>query len=498
MTEEIRENPAPGFQRGMLFRTALFWCLLIGIFFVLVSAAPLFPRGRLDEHLKDAFSLIDKEGFWWAPFGQMPQVDTVTEAIMLNVTGTLDSETPIRSAMRMDMAYAPEDDGDFLTRFSRGIQNLAEGKATVKQPYARYWHGYTVLLRPLLSVISFRDVRTLSFLLSMALFSAATILLALRESGKTALAFAIAMTLGGFPILVFSIDYVIDFLIALVAMCAILHWNIRNEERLVRLFLLSGALCSFLGMLSEPVVTLMLPLLAWLLPELKRQPRWDWRRVREVFLLCAVWSAGYIFTWAAKWMLADILLGEGVVRNALNQILLRTGHAEGLTFLDRVTAIAKNIYIILPFSYIILPFSFGGKSVAELLIHQISDTAGLTWFEKLSLMAREILPLLPSSVYLCLAVTLLVLAVYLAVLFSLAFCGKKRSPIGAVGYFSLAFLFLIPYLWYFVTANHAAIHYYFTFRNQISSVWLFLILPHLMKKESGDTPDVGALPRAGI
>jgi hypothetical protein len=490
MTEEIMkkagENPAPGSWCGIFFRTVLFWCLLVGVFFVLVSVTPLFPKCRLDEHLKDASSLLNKEGLWWVPFGQMPPTDTITEAIMLNVTGTLDSENPIRSAMRMDMAYVPGDRGDLYTAFLRDSQNLAEGKATAKEPYARYWHGYTVLLRPLLSVMSFRDVRTLFFLLSMMLFSAAAILLARRESWQTALAFAVAMTLGGFPVLAFCIPYADNFVIALVLMCAILYWNIRDEERLVRLFLLSGALCSFLDVLSAPVVTLMLPLLAWLLPDLKRRPRWEWRRVREVFLLCAVWSAGYVFTWAAKWVLADAVLGKGIVSNALNQILLRTGSAEGMTFWDRIIAIAKNIYMILPFSYIVLPFSFGGISLAESLIQQISDTAGLTWFEKLSLMARELFLLLPSSVYLCLAVTLLVLAVYLGILLSLALRGGKRKHVGALGYFALAFLFLIPYLWYFVTAQHATQHYWFTFRNQISSVWLFLILPHLMRKENGE------------
>jgi hypothetical protein len=486
MTEEIREHPAPGFRRGMFLRTVLFWCLLVGVFFVLVSAAPLFPRGRLDEHLKDAFSLLNKEGLWWAPFGQMPPMAADIEVITLNVTGTLDSKNPVRSAMRMEQVYAPRDEKDSSDALFLDLQSIAESEAMTKEPYARYWHGYTVFLRPLLSVISFRDVRTLFFLLSMMLFSVATILLARRESWQTALAFAAAMTLGGFPVLALSTVYAFNFLIALVIMCAILHWNIRDEERLVRLLLLSGALCSFLDLLFAPIVTLMLPLLAWLLPELKRQPRWNWRRVGEIFLLCAVWSAGYVFTWAAKWVLADAVLGYeggGIMRNALNQILLRTGSVKDMTFFDRIIAIVKNIYMILPFSYIILPFSFGGISLAESLIHQINNTADLTWFDKLSLMARELFPLLPSSVYLSLAVTLLVLAVYLGILLSLALRGRKRKPIGTPGYFALAFLFLIPYFWYFVTAQHVTLHYWCTFRNQISSVWLFLILPHLMKKE---------------
>jgi hypothetical protein len=163
---------------------------------------------------------------------------------------------------------------------------------------------------------------------------------------------------------------------------------------------------------------------------------------------------------------------------------LRAGTAEGMTFLDRIIALAKNVYPVLPLSVV----STGGKGMADIpaVIYRISGAAGLTWFGKLSLVVREVSPLLFSSTFLSLLVTFLVLAVYLGIVISLAFRAGKRKPVGALGYLALAFLFLIPYLWYFVTANHATIHYWFTFRNQISSVWLFLILPHLMKKESGE------------
>jgi hypothetical protein len=361
------------------------------------------------------------------------------------------------------------------------FQNFVEGKAAAKKIYARYWHGYTVVLRPLLSVITLADVRKISFFSLMTLFSATVILLVRRTDWGTALGFAVAMTLGGFPILAFCLAYVSNFVIALALMCAILHWNIRDEESLVRLFLLAGSLCVFLDFLTAPVVTFMLPLLALLLPALKRQPRWDRYRVKNILLLGVVWSAGYLLTWGAKWVLADIVLGEGTVLDAVNQILVRTGSAGGgMGLFDRFFVAAQNIYAILPLSI----FITGGKGMTEIItttVYRMRDAENLAWFERLTLTMRDMFSLLPSSILWSFMVTALVFAVYLVIIASLAIDGRKRNPIGALGYFSLAFLFLIPYLWYFVTANHA-IFYIFTFRNQISSVWLFLILPHIMKK----------------
>jgi hypothetical protein len=456
-------------------------CLLIGVYFALVSTAPLWPRGKLDEHLKEASALLSKEGLSWMPFGTMPPLTAESDAIMLNTTGNLNTNEPLRSAMRMDIAYLPEDTANDLSN----LENFLEGRTAEKRSYGRYWHGYTAILRPLLSVMAFSDVRKLTFFCLMALFSAATILLVRRVDGVAALGFALAMALGGFPLPAFGMHYTPVLVTALALMCAILHWDVKDKESLIRLFLLAGSLSAFLDLLTTPVITFTLPFLALLLPDLERQPRWDWRRVKSILLLGVVWSAGYLLTWAAKWVLADLVLGEGIVYDALNQIRLRTGGAEGMTFFDKMLAIVKNIYVMLPFSVAVS----GGKRMSEVIaavIYQIRDAENLNWFEKLTLMIKDVSSLLPSSIFWGLIVTSLVLLVYSVIIISLAADRKKRQPIGALGYFSLAFLFLIPYFWYFVTANHATIHYFFTFRNQIPSVWLFLILPHIMKKKSAE------------
>jgi hypothetical protein len=319
----------------------------------------------------------------------------------------------------------------------------------------------------------------------MALFSAVTILLARRVDGVAALGFAVAMTLGSFPLPAFSLSYVPNFAIALTIMCAILYWNIEDEEYLVRLFLLAGSLTAFLDFLTTPPITFMLPLLARLLPDIKRQSWWDWRSVKRILLLGGVWSAGYLLTWVAKWVLADIVTGEGIVRDAVNQVLVRVGGTDYMTFFDRMFATVKNIYVIMPFSMALS----GGKRMMEVItavIYQIRDAENLTGLGKLTLMIKEVSSLLPSSIFLSLIVTVGALAVYFAIIVSLAADKKKREPIGARGYFSLAFLFLIPYFWYFVAANHSTIHYFFAFRDQIPSVWLFLIFPHIMKKKSSE------------
>ncbi|MCL2009734.1 MAG: hypothetical protein FWG71_04215 [Synergistaceae bacterium] len=485
METEAFKNGYTDLRKGWLLRAALFLCSLIFAYWALVSVTPLFPVLRLNEHLKDAALLLEKEGEYWMPFGQMPTMDNYTDAITLNIIGTLNPHEPIRSAMRMDVSYAPDDTepGQPI----RDFKNFVEGKAMKTWSYARYWHGDVVFLRPMLSVMTFADVRKLSFFVLMILFSSVMLLLARRTYWIVTLGFAVSMTLGGFPLLAFCMEYVDSFVIAISIMCVILRSNIRDEESLVWLFLLSGSLTTFIGFggLTAPIVTFMFPLLSLVLPDLETQSfRWDWRYVKRLLLFGIVWSAGYLLTWGAKWVLADAILGgeDSVLRDAMNSILFRTGSAEGMRLFDRMLVIVRNIYAILPFS--VMSSGEGKAPAIYAIIQSVAETEG-SRLDKLALTIKEVAPILPSSIFLGLVVTVLVLVVYLVAVVSLAIDGKRRRPIGALGYFSLAFLFLVPYFWYFVTANNAN-HHYITFRNQIPSLWLFLILPHSMKKKEID------------
>ena len=483
---EIFENDYAKLRKGWFFRTVLLLCSLIFVYFALVSATPLFPVLRLNEHLKNASLLLEKESEYFMLFEQMPPMDNHGEANVLNIVGTLNPREPIRSAMRMGVSYTPD---GFVTEqiyTTQGLKNFVEGKATETWSYGRYWHGHVVLLRPLLSVMALADIRKLYFFVLMMLFSAAIFLLVRRTDWIVALAFTASMLLGGFPVLAFSLNYVAPFIISLVSMCVIFHWNIRDEERLVQLFLLSGSLTAFFDLLTAPLITFTFPLLALMFVDLEIGSfRWDWRYVKRLILFGVVWSAGYLLTWGAKWILADAILGEWfVLRDAVNRVLQRSG--SGTTFFNRMYPIALNIYAIMPFS--VISSGEGKGPVIYAIIQRVAETEG-SLPGKLVLMIKEIAPILPSSILLGLVVTTLVLTVYLIAIVSLAIDSKKRRPIGALGYFSLAFLFLIPYFWYIATAGHSVIHY-ITYRNQIPSLWLFLILPHIMKKkEVRDTLD---------
>ncbi|MDR1740263.1 MAG: hypothetical protein LBR38_00225 [Synergistaceae bacterium] len=234
------------------------------------------------------------------------------------------------------------------------------------------------------------------------------------------------------------------------------------------------------GVLSAPVVTFTLPMLSVVLPDLlDHEFRAKGRYFGRIVLLGAAWSAGYVLTWAAKWALASLILDDNVVMNGVNQVLYRSGGTDGVSLFYRLMAIVKNVYVAMPFSSI--PDGYAAREA----LHQILANAmqmNLSMFGKLAASVRGIYEAHPFSVaagFLTLAAALLAYAFTVAPLLT----GRvKRRALGAWGWAALALLFLVPYVWYFVVANHSYVHSTFTFRAQVSSLWLLFILPHLAKE----------------
>jgi hypothetical protein len=430
-----KNNKTHGFlyeiRQNIFFRAAFFLSLLIFTYFCLVSITPLLPKGRLDDSLREASDLFLNEGTYPVPYSLMPSfatMDNYSDAILLNIIGTLNPKEPISSGMNMSFSRMSL---DVPLEPLIELKNLVDGKTTVRVPNHRYWHGSVVILRPLLSVMSLNYLRKTSFFLLTLLLSITLLLLHHRTDWVTTLGFVMSMAFGGFPFLAFIIYDIWPFWIALGTMCAVLFWNGQGRDRLILLFLLSGSLNGFIEPLTAPMITFLMPLLTLIILDLRYKSFCcDWNYIKKNLLLGFSWVSGYLLTWGAKWVLASILLRENVLRDAFQKIFYRAGIAEEFTLLDRFIAIAKNIRTILPFS--IFP------SVA------------------------------------------LIVLMYIVLLVPTFSTGLKRRHLGARGYLLFAILFLIPYFWFFFTANHATIHDWFTYRNQISSVWLFFVLPHLI------------------
>lgn len=198
--------------------------------------------------------------------------------------------------------------------------------------YSRYWHGYLVVLKPLLWLTSFNSIRVLFSALQLLLVG--MVAMACQKRGEIFLGKAFLVSV---PFLYFfSMYYSLSLSVCFYLMVGLLlvqlkyHDRLEEKERYGEFFLIAGMLTSYLDFLTYPLVTLGFPLCVYLY--LCRE---DWKQSLKKLIFASVeWSVGYLGFWGMKWVLADLLVGAGTIRDAVMTLGVRTSSAANCSPLE--------------------------------------------------------------------------------------------------------------------------------------------------------------------
>lgn len=208
--------------------------------------------------------------------------------------------------------------------------------------YAYYWHGYVIILRPLLNIISLADLRFINGLLQMLLIFA----LAKKIWQKKGKIYGVVMFTSYIllmPIaLMFSLQFTWVFYIGMLSAYLLIcksEWA-EEKQRYIVIFFVTGMLTSYFDMLTYPLFTWGIPLLWWLMVRDSDRGRLKW--LTEVIVSGISWVLGYGIFWGLKWCLGTIILKENIIERAFNEIFYRSGMEESLSLSDRFQAVYTN------------------------------------------------------------------------------------------------------------------------------------------------------------
>jgi hypothetical protein len=129
------------------------------------------------------------------------------------------------------------------------------------------------------------------------------------------------------PVTLFtSLQYSPCFYIMMLALIAVFVFRGRMDgTKRNYLFLLAGILTAYFDLLTYPMITLAVPLIAHLaideecLSSMKKG-------AKDIASYTASWGIGYVGMWAMKWIIASMFTDENVIANAVNQLMFRSGH----------------------------------------------------------------------------------------------------------------------------------------------------------------------------
>ena len=369
--------------------------VLIFVYSVLLIIVYIPKSAKLIEHTVAAGKIIDDEGDHRTPVLAYPgdiQLDNVTDRIMLSKAQGNANFSPIRNAF---------------------------------SGYARYWHGYLVLLRPLLMLFSYRSIRYLSlFHITLLMFGAA-VMLSKKLGTHFTFLFGFVLCMCNYNIFPYSLQFSSIFYVMLYAVLIIMILDKRllnnNNEWYIYTFLAIGSITNYVDFLTAPLLTLGIPLTLCYILRNKYLEQTYISNLRYLFIGSLYWGAGYASTWISKWILTYIIDSNAIIVSVSQAARLRLigGEYEGRYYpLDRIQMLSANI----------------------------------------------------SSMYPPVLIILLVIIILALLLFII----RHHKPASRIYSMSpVLFLCVYPYIWYMVMAHHSQAHNFFTYRIQAITIFAF-------------------------
>ncbi len=213
----------------------------------------------------------------------------------------------------------------------------------MNRDYSYYWHGYVSVLRPLLLMFNYVEIRMLNSALQLFI----TFLLIFFVAAKRGMRYAL-MALSSYILLMpmalslslqFSWIFYVSYGGTLVL---ILKKNyFEKNYRYLYFFMILGMAACYFDLLTYPLFAWGMPIVWWIVLDDRPQKEFLW--LKEVVNSGIAWIIGYAGIWLMKWILGSAILKTNIFESAINEIFLRSGIAEGDgSWSDRINAIYLN------------------------------------------------------------------------------------------------------------------------------------------------------------
>jgi len=431
----------------------LLFLLLTGIVtgFVLLVAAFALPVSGMERNIRRSADAIEQENGTSSELlsGYQATYDGVfTDCLMLQNAVYQGKYNVLQAAMGI---YRSEENV-VLWHPADSLIGYLEGNRATEVSYARYWHGYLVILKPLLMFLNFQEIKILNMMLLGAACLAVVAEMYRRKRHPYAWAFAASVFFMVPLSAALSLSQAICAYIALGAVLFVLkkeEWILQDIHELYY-FLVIGMATSYLDFLTYPVVTLGFPLVMILMAK-QESGKNDYRKkiFQKTVTDCLCWGTGYVCMWASKWVISSIILGKNVLSDAAGTMAERTSSIPDTSrVMSFFRVVFENMKKISGLPY---------KWLAVILVF---------WIVYRFLKSRRTAGVIRKTQ---------------------AECVPEKKSVAAAYLFTAA----IPFFWYALTINHSEEHAVFTFR--ILGVTAFSLLCLMLKLTETDQTASGKI-----
>lgn len=144
------------------------------ILIITLTISCMIPSSQIKNNVIESSEILKSET-WRRNIGNM-YADNLTEELMVNIAYSIDSNEPFYSSIvarrnylpgittnvypdsLQDIELATNYDGEYGTS---DLEEMLKEKDIDSYEYTRYWHGYLIILRPLLLIFNIEGIRYL-------------------------------------------------------------------------------------------------------------------------------------------------------------------------------------------------------------------------------------------------------------------------------------------------------------------------------------------------
>ncbi len=398
----------------------LFTIIIITFFeYLTLFLVASIPQDYIAKHVDESADiLLEKSVFFYLNENDTAsRIDRYADSILLNIAYSYNSEKPMESVARS--SYYHKD----TQNENQNLKDAVEKKLSANTDYIRYWHGSNTIVKPLLLFTNINGIYIINASTIAILLFLLLILLRKRINLITSIWMFVSCIGISIWYVPFSLEYTWNIILMLIATTLSLFIHSKKLSTCLCFFVIVGNITAFFDFLSTETITFSIPITCILLLKAKEDELKNTKNYMTLIIKTGLaWLTGYISAWLMKWSIASVVLQTNAFQLALQQASMRiNGETEHISlFTQTIGAVIRNASCLFPFSFI--------QNHSFVVILVITGSIAIFYY----LFKKEKDSALPTALFL---------------------------------------IAIIPYIRFLLISNHSYLHYFFTYRAQLASIF---------------------------
>ena len=295
---------------------------------VLLSIVESFSSKGVRSNLQSASEILGAEGTYGQASAKLGgTLDNWTDAVMISQCLYDDSEEGAwKKAM---LAYMPESSNTDPVHGLVEIADSVNSDSSINinwASYARYWHGYKVILKPLLSVTGYGGFRKANFIGLIITVLLVCFGLYKRDESRLIIPYGLTVLLLN-PVAIYkSLQFSMCFYAMQIGiLLCLLLFNRIKDKKYIYLFLMIGVITNYVDLLTYPMVPFAIVLVIFLV--LRNDNILESSLLENIIVIAKSsisWGIGYAGMWIGKWVLATTTTDANVLMDAAGNAAVRS------------------------------------------------------------------------------------------------------------------------------------------------------------------------------